>query len=86
MPVICLFLGIRITMYYSDHAPPHFHAEYADYKCMVNILEGSVMSGSFPRKQLRILLGWTELRRDQLMQNWELARDNKELVSIAPIA
>ena len=27
MPEIALFLGIRITMYYDDHNPPHFHAE-----------------------------------------------------------
>ena len=28
MPEISLFYGIRITMYYNDHMPPHFHAEY----------------------------------------------------------
>jgi hypothetical protein len=25
MPEICRFLGIVITMYFNDHAPPHFH-------------------------------------------------------------
>lgn len=30
MPEICLFRGIRITMYYSDHNPPHFHAMYGN--------------------------------------------------------
>ena len=28
MPEISLFYGIRVTMYYNDHMPPHFHAEY----------------------------------------------------------
>lgn len=28
MPEISLFYGIRITMNWSDHNPPHFHAEY----------------------------------------------------------
>ena len=28
MPEISLFYGIRVTMYYDDHNPPHFHAEY----------------------------------------------------------
>ena len=32
MPEISLFYGIRITMYWSDHNPPHFHAEYGDNK------------------------------------------------------
>ena len=24
MPEISLFYGIRVTMYYNDHMPPHF--------------------------------------------------------------
>ena len=28
MPEISLFYGIRVTMYYEDHNPPYFHAEY----------------------------------------------------------
>lgn len=28
MPEISLFYGIRVKMYYDDHNPPHFHAEY----------------------------------------------------------
>ena len=32
MPEISSFLGIRITMYYNDHNPPHFHAEYGGFK------------------------------------------------------
>ncbi|HEY3876562.1 MAG TPA: DUF4160 domain-containing protein [Candidatus Kapabacteria bacterium] len=29
MPEISRFFGIVVYMYYDDHAPPHFHAEYA---------------------------------------------------------
>lgn len=32
MPEISLFYGIRITMFYSDYNPPHFHTEYAGNK------------------------------------------------------
>jgi hypothetical protein len=32
MPEISRFLGIVIRMYYRDHAPPHFHAEYAEHE------------------------------------------------------
>ena len=28
MPEISRFFSIRITMYYDEHKPPHFHAEY----------------------------------------------------------
>jgi hypothetical protein len=42
VPVIALFYGIRITMFWNDHAPAHFHVEYADYRAAVGILEGVV--------------------------------------------
>lgn len=32
MPEISRFLGIIIYMYYRDHLPPHFHAEYGEYE------------------------------------------------------
>ena len=36
MPEISLFYGIRITMYYDDHNPPHFHAEYNGNKAIID--------------------------------------------------
>ena len=31
MPVISRFLGIIISMFWNDHAPPHFHAKYSEF-------------------------------------------------------
>ena len=85
MPEISLFQGIRITMFYSDHNPPHFHATYGEYKCLVDIQSGCVMFGSLPARQLKLVLAWNELRRDELMKNWELAREEKPLAGIQPL-
>ncbi len=56
MPEISLFCGIRITMFYSDHNPPHFHADYAGQKALVDILEGFVIRGALPARQLKLIL------------------------------
>lgn len=85
MPQIALFFGIRITMYYDDHNPPHFHAEYAGRTALVDIQEGRVFRGGLPNRQLKYVLAWTELHRDELMQNWELARDGSPLNAVAPL-
>ena len=85
MPEISLFYGIRITMYYSDHNPPDFHAEYAGHKCLVDVLSGCVFRGSLPARQLKLTLAWNEIHRDELMQNWELARDNRPLNRVDPL-
>jgi len=38
-------------MYYRDHAPPHFHAEYGEYEVTIDILTG-VITGHFPKRAL----------------------------------
>ena len=37
MPELSRFYGIIIRMYFDDHAPPHFHAEYGGEQAVVGI-------------------------------------------------
>jgi hypothetical protein len=46
MPEISVFYGIRITMYYRDHQPPHFHAEYGDDEELIVISTLATYAGS----------------------------------------
>lgn len=85
MPEICLFYGIRVTMYYDDHNPPHFHVEYAGNKAIIDILNASVMRGALPNKQLKLVLAWCVLHQDELMQNWELSKQSLPLNRINPL-
>ena len=85
MPEISLFYGIRITMNWNEHNPPHFHVEYSGHKASVLIQDGIVDNGHLPNKQLRLVLAWCELHKDELMQNWELSRDSKPLNHISPL-
>ena len=84
MPVISRFLGIIIAMYWDDHAPPHFHAKYAEYEITVNILTG-VVEGKFPKRALHHVLEWYELHRQELMENWELCQKDEALKTIKPL-
>ena len=42
MPELSRFLGIVVYMLYDDHRPPHFHAEYGEYKVSLEIGTGVV--------------------------------------------
>ena len=42
MPVVSEFYGIKISFYYDDHNPPHFHADYNSQKILVDIVKGRV--------------------------------------------
>lgn len=67
MPEISRFLGIVIGMFYSDHAPPHFHARYGEHEVTVRIDDGAV-EGRFPRRALALLLEWHALHREEARQ------------------
>lgn len=84
MPIIATIGSIKITMYYDDHNPPHFHAEYGDKKASVDIQKARVINGALPAKQLKLILGWTVMHQDELLDNWDLARQDLPLKQIAP--
>ena len=73
-------------MHYDDHNPPHYHAEYNGRKAIIDIEKARVMQGAFPARQLKLILAWTVLHQDELMQNWELAREGLELNRIDPLS
>jgi len=37
MPEISRFFGIVIRMYYNEHMPPHFHADYGEHHAEITI-------------------------------------------------
>ncbi len=84
MPEISRFFGIVIGMFYREHAPPHFHAVYGEYEITMEIDTGNV-SGQFPGRALSLVREWTELHREELIENWRLAREDKPLKRIAPL-
>jgi hypothetical protein len=84
VPVISRFLGIAIAILYRDHDPPHFHAIYGEYEVTIGIRDG-VVAGRFPRRALGHVLEWLELHRDELLENWTLARERQPLKPIPPL-
>ncbi len=85
MPTISMFRGIKIFMNWNEHQPPHFHAKYGSNEVLVSINDIEVLEGTMPHKQLKMLLGWAALHQDELMENWELAREKQELFAIEPL-
>lgn len=84
MPEISRFLGIVIYMLYDDHRPPHFHADYGEYRISVEIATG-IVEGRFPRRALNVVMEWYELHRDELLADWLLAEQHQPLRRIPPL-
>ena len=85
MPIISVFFGIVIRMFYDDHNPPHIHVEYQGRKALLdfrgNILKGDLQS----RTALKLVREWIDLRYAELLEDWELAKQGKEINKIDPL-
>lgn len=85
MPVISVFFGIVVRMYYDEHNPPHLHAAYHGNKAVLdftgNVLKGDLLS----RTALRLVREWIDLHVDGLNGNWELARAGRNINEIPPL-
>ena len=85
MPLVSEFLGIKIYMYWNEHVPPHFHAEYGDNSILVDIKNTVVLKGAFPNKQLKLVLAWCELHKEELLKNWESSKIHGTIERIEPL-
>lgn len=88
MPVISMFHGIIIRMYFLDnqhHSVAHIHARYAEFEASIGIDNGEILAGQLPRKQLRLVQAWIELRRDELLADWTLALAGEMPYKIDPL-
>jgi hypothetical protein len=85
MPRICEFFGILIKMYFNDHTPAHFHAEYGEFEAIYTIDTLDILRGELPRRAHTMVVEWTIIHRSELRENWELARLGLPLKPIQPL-
>jgi hypothetical protein len=83
VPKICRWKGIVIEMFAQDHPPPHFHAQYAEFEARIAIETLDVLSSDLPNRVLAEVFGWARLRQAQLIENWDLCRNNQPPKKIA---
>ncbi|WP_227762492.1 DUF4160 domain-containing protein [Zhaonella formicivorans] len=87
MPTISMFYGIIIRMFCAPekHNPPHFHAYYGEYKAIIDINTCELKEGNLPKKQLKLVLAWAELRQEELLANWTLVMNSELPFKIEPL-
>ena len=87
MPELCRFFNIIIKMIYSDsdqHHKPHFHVYYAEYEASVGV-DGELLAGSLPVKQLKLVQAWAAIHEDELYAAWNNAVRNIPFGKIEPL-
>jgi Domain of unknown function (DUF4160) len=85
MPVISMFYGIIIRMFYYDNKEynlPHIHIEFAEFTAVVSLTDGSIIAGDFPNDKFKLVAAWMLIHKDELMADWKLAVEGKTVFKI----
>ena len=85
MPVISMFYGIIIRMFFMDnkeHKLPHIHVEYSEFEAVVSIPDGEIIAGSVPDSKMKLVRAWIEIHKDALMADWKLAVSGQPVFKI----
>ena len=85
MPEISRFLGIVIYMYFNEHNPPHFHAEYNEFKAAILIQTLGVTEGKLPSKVLSLVVEWAQEHQEELLENWNSIEETGKYKKIKPL-
>ena len=88
MPVISMFYGLIVSMFFVDrkrHKLPHVHVRYQNQEAVFSIPQGRVLAGSLPKAKVRLVQAWIEIHREELMADWSLAVEGQPVFKIDPL-
>lgn len=74
-------------MYFApkEHNPPHIHVYYQSETASININTLELLQGKIPSKQMRMVLAWIEIHKDELLANWALCQNGDTPFGIDPL-
>lgn len=85
MPVISVFFGVVIRMFYREHGVAHFHAEHQGQQATFTF-DGKLLAGSIgSRTALRLIAEWAAVHGPELEANWERMKTGRSLERIEPL-
>lgn len=88
MPVISMFYGIIVMMYFFDdkrHHVPHIHVKYGDETAVLAIPSGEVLAGEIRTSRLKLVQAWAEIHQEELIADWQLAVNGERPFRIEPL-
>jgi len=72
-------------MFFNDHSPPHFHAEYQGQEATIDIYSLKILKGQLPHRAKMMVMEWALEHREELLVNWNKARIPEPLDKIQPL-
>ena len=88
MAILSMFYGIIVSMYFFDnrkHHLPHIHVKYQEQEAVISIPEGKILEGNVKPNKMKLIQAWIEIHQDELIADWELASEGKNIFKIDPL-
>jgi hypothetical protein len=70
MPTVAIVDGVKIMFFFADHAPPHFHVDFAGHRAQIVIETLEILEGNLPSAKLRKVREWARPRKEALKAAW----------------
>lgn len=80
-----MFFGIVIRMFYREHEPAHFHAEYQGQHGKFDFAGKMVVGNIRSTTALRLIRQWARRHQAALEANWKAMKVGKPLDRIPPL-
>ena len=68
-----------------QHNKPHVHVYFGEYTASIGI-DGELLAGSLPVKQLKMVVGWLALHEEEAYAAWNKAVRGEAFDKIKPLA
>jgi hypothetical protein len=69
----------------SSHHRPHFHAFYENQVVIVAMDTIEMLAGGLPPRQQRLVEAWSEIHRDELLEDWSRLQAGRPPFKIEPL-
>jgi hypothetical protein len=85
VPIVSVFFGIVIRMFYREHGIAHFHAEYQGQQATFTF-QGQLLAGTLrSRTAVRLIREWALAHERELEANWQRLQAGEPLEMISPL-
>ncbi len=72
-------------MYYDEHTPPHFHADYQGKQAVFDLC-GNITKGTLKSKTAtKLVREWVDIHSEEIEKDWNLAREDLAMFKIKPL-
>ena len=88
MAAISMFYGLIIYLYQFDnirHNIPHIHVKYQGEWAVFSIVDGEIIEGKLKSDKVKLVQAWVLIHKEDLLANWELAKEGQPVFKIEPL-